>query len=178
MLTERYFKVPVWRYKESIKNVPKWPEHFVSNGWLHLIVVHLFMKYNEVASGNENFLFWRLKWPLMLKMSHQRWGGPHPMGGQEREPSLRWTKRWVISNFFSPCKTIDMFLFSLLSLCSAVTLVDDTGLEDSIFKTPPRSILRNNHILSEMDPASPHNSASRKIYTPIVRFLTPSKESK
>ncbi|XP_051930048.1 CTD small phosphatase-like protein 3 [Hippocampus zosterae] len=55
--------------------------------------------------------------------------------------------------------------------------VDDTGLEDSAFKTPPRSILRNNHILSEMDPASPYNSASRKIYTPIVRFLTPSKEN-
>ncbi|XP_077391519.1 CTD small phosphatase-like protein 3 [Festucalex cinctus] len=48
---------------------------------------------------------------------------------------------------------------------------------DSDFKTPPRSILHHEHLLSEMDPASPHDSAARKIYTPIVRFLTPSKEN-
>ncbi|XP_061635613.1 CTD small phosphatase-like protein 3 [Phyllopteryx taeniolatus] len=48
---------------------------------------------------------------------------------------------------------------------------------DSAFKTPLRSILRHEHILSEMDPLSPHNSAARMSYTPIVRFLTPSKEN-
>ncbi|XP_077440309.1 CTD small phosphatase-like protein 3 isoform X2 [Vanacampus margaritifer] len=48
---------------------------------------------------------------------------------------------------------------------------------DSDFKTPPKSILRHERILSEIDPASPHNSAAGKIYSPIVRFLTPSKEN-
>ncbi|XP_026178740.1 CTD small phosphatase-like protein 3 isoform X1 [Mastacembelus armatus] len=47
---------------------------------------------------------------------------------------------------------------------------------DSAFKTPVRSIMRHERILSEMDPMSPRNT-TRNIYTPIVRFLTPSKEN-
>ncbi|XP_049575193.1 CTD small phosphatase-like protein 3 [Syngnathus scovelli] len=54
------------------------------------------------------------------------------------------------------------------------TVVKET---DAVLKTPPRSILRHERILSEMDPASPHNSFTQKISTPIVRFLTPSKEN-
>ncbi|XP_054646577.1 CTD small phosphatase-like protein 3 isoform X1 [Dunckerocampus dactyliophorus] len=48
---------------------------------------------------------------------------------------------------------------------------------DSAFKTPTRPILRHEHVLSEIDPVSPPNSTARKIYTPIARFLTPSKEN-
>ncbi|KAM9848519.1 CTD small phosphatase-like protein 3 [Aulostomus maculatus] len=48
---------------------------------------------------------------------------------------------------------------------------------DLAFKTPIRAIKRHEHILSEIDPASPRNSTARNIYSPIVRFLTPSKEN-
>nr|XP_061831892.1 CTD small phosphatase-like protein 3 [Nerophis lumbriciformis] len=48
---------------------------------------------------------------------------------------------------------------------------------EAAFKTPTRPTSHPEHILSEIDPVSPHNSTSRKIYTPIVRFLTPSKEN-
>ncbi|XP_037106014.1 CTD small phosphatase-like protein 3 isoform X1 [Syngnathus acus] len=54
------------------------------------------------------------------------------------------------------------------------TVVKET---DAVLETPPRSILRHERILSEMDPASPYNSTTQKISTPIVRFLTPSKEN-
>ncbi|KAM7388018.1 hypothetical protein PAMP_024222 [Pampus punctatissimus] len=49
---------------------------------------------------------------------------------------------------------------------------------DLSFKTPIRSIMRNEHILSEINPVTPRNATARNIYTPIVRFLTPSKENK
>lgn len=45
------------------------------------------------------------------------------------------------------------------------------------FKTPIRSIIRAERVLSEIDPATPRNSTARNIYSPIVRFLTPSKEN-
>ncbi|XP_019954153.1 CTD small phosphatase-like protein 3 [Paralichthys olivaceus] len=48
---------------------------------------------------------------------------------------------------------------------------------DLAFKTPVRPILRHERILSEIDPGSPCNSTARNIYSPIVRFLTPSKEN-
>ncbi|KAM8874545.1 CTD small phosphatase-like protein 3 [Spinachia spinachia] len=48
---------------------------------------------------------------------------------------------------------------------------------DLVFKTPTRPILRRERILSEIDPVSPHNKTSRNIYSPIVRFLTPTKEN-
>ncbi|KAM8745719.1 CTD small phosphatase-like protein 3 [Acanthopagrus schlegelii] len=48
---------------------------------------------------------------------------------------------------------------------------------DLAFKTPIRPILRHEHILSEMDPTTPRNTTARNIYSPIVRFLTPSKEN-
>ncbi|XP_068445970.1 CTD small phosphatase-like protein 3 [Clinocottus analis] len=53
--------------------------------------------------------------------------------------------------------------------------VDDRET-DVTFKTPIRSIMRHERILSEIDPASPRNTA-RNIYSPIVRFLTPTKEN-
>lgn len=48
---------------------------------------------------------------------------------------------------------------------------------DLSFKTPIRPIMRHEHILSEINSVTPRNSTARNIYTPIVRFLTPSKES-
>ncbi|MEQ2181081.1 hypothetical protein GOODEAATRI_007687, partial [Goodea atripinnis] len=46
------------------------------------------------------------------------------------------------------------------------------------FKTPLKPIMHHERILSEIDVASPRNSTARNIYPPIVRFLTPSKESR
>ncbi|XP_028259899.1 CTD small phosphatase-like protein 2 [Parambassis ranga] len=54
--------------------------------------------------------------------------------------------------------------------------VDDRET-DLAFKTPVRSIMRRERILSEMDTVSPRNATARNIYSPIVRFLTPSKEN-
>lgn len=48
---------------------------------------------------------------------------------------------------------------------------------DLAFKTPIRPILRREKTLSEINPVTPRNTTSRNIYSPIVRFLTPSKES-
>lgn len=48
---------------------------------------------------------------------------------------------------------------------------------DLAFKTPIRPIMRHERILSELGPASPCNSTARNIYSPIVRFLSPSKEN-
>ncbi|KAM3876268.1 CTD small phosphatase-like protein 3 [Diretmus argenteus] len=53
----------------------------------------------------------------------------------------------------------------------------ETGTgSDLAFKTPIRPAMRE-RVLAEIDSASPHNSTARNIYTPIVRFLTPSKEN-
>lgn len=54
--------------------------------------------------------------------------------------------------------------------------VDDCE-RDLTFKTPIRSIIRQERILSEIDPVTPRNNTARNIYSPIVRFLTPSKEN-
>uniref|UniRef100_A0A3P9HQC1 CTD small phosphatase-like protein 2-B n=1 Tax=Oryzias latipes TaxID=8090 RepID=A0A3P9HQC1_ORYLA len=54
--------------------------------------------------------------------------------------------------------------------------VDDRE-SDLAFKTPLRPILRQEHVLSEMDASSSLNSTARNIYSPIMRFLTPSKEN-
>lgn len=48
---------------------------------------------------------------------------------------------------------------------------------DLAFKTPVRPILHRERVLSEMELGSPCNSTARNIYSPIVRFLTPSKEN-
>ncbi|XP_037530430.1 CTD small phosphatase-like protein 3 [Nematolebias whitei] len=48
---------------------------------------------------------------------------------------------------------------------------------DLAFNTPLRPIMRHEHVLSEIDIESPHNSTARNIYSPLVRFLTPSKEN-
>ncbi|KAE8294033.1 CTD small phosphatase-like protein 2 [Larimichthys crocea] len=55
--------------------------------------------------------------------------------------------------------------------------VDDRET-DLAFKTPIRPIIRREHVLSEIDQVTPRNTTARNIYsTPIVRFLTPSKEN-
>ncbi|KAM9357781.1 CTD small phosphatase-like protein 2-B [Symphorus nematophorus] len=54
--------------------------------------------------------------------------------------------------------------------------VDDRET-DLAFKTPIRPIMRHEHILSEINPVTPRNTTARNIYSPIVRFLTPSKEN-
>ncbi|XP_069558453.1 CTD small phosphatase-like protein 3 [Brachyistius frenatus] len=48
---------------------------------------------------------------------------------------------------------------------------------DLAFKTPLRPVVRHQRILSEIDPVSPRNATARNIYSPIMRFLTPSKEN-
>ncbi|XP_056133130.1 CTD small phosphatase-like protein 3 isoform X2 [Lampris incognitus] len=48
---------------------------------------------------------------------------------------------------------------------------------DLAFKTPVRPTMRHHRILAEIDPASPCSSTARNIYSPIVHFLTPSKEN-
>ncbi|XP_014193143.1 CTD small phosphatase-like protein 2-A [Haplochromis burtoni] len=49
---------------------------------------------------------------------------------------------------------------------------------DLTFKTPVRPIMHHERILSEIDPVTPRNATTaRNIYSPIVRFLTPSKEN-
>nr|XP_046247592.1 CTD small phosphatase-like protein 3 [Scatophagus argus] len=48
---------------------------------------------------------------------------------------------------------------------------------DLAFKTPIRSIMRHERTLSEINPTTPRNTTVRNIYSPIVRFLTPSKEN-
>uniref|UniRef100_A0A3B4B8Y5 FCP1 homology domain-containing protein n=1 Tax=Periophthalmus magnuspinnatus TaxID=409849 RepID=A0A3B4B8Y5_9GOBI len=51
-------------------------------------------------------------------------------------------------------------------------------VEDHLtFKTPIRSIIRQERVLSEIDAVTPRNTTARNIYSPIVRFLTPSKEN-
>ncbi|XP_044056468.1 CTD small phosphatase-like protein 2 isoform X2 [Siniperca chuatsi] len=54
--------------------------------------------------------------------------------------------------------------------------VDDRE-SDLAFKTPIRPIMRHELILSEINAGSPRNTTARNIYSPIVRFLTPSKEN-
>lgn len=55
--------------------------------------------------------------------------------------------------------------------------VDDRET-DLAFKTPIRPIMRHHErVLSEIDPVSPRNTTARNIYSPIVRFLTPTKEN-
>uniref|UniRef100_A0A667XI51 CTD (carboxy-terminal domain, RNA polymerase II, polypeptide A) small phosphatase like 3 n=1 Tax=Myripristis murdjan TaxID=586833 RepID=A0A667XI51_9TELE len=53
----------------------------------------------------------------------------------------------------------------------------DDGETDLAFKTPTRPTMRHQRVLVEIDPASPRNITARNIYSPIVRFLTPSKEN-
>uniref|UniRef100_A0A1A7XH76 FCP1 homology domain-containing protein n=1 Tax=Iconisemion striatum TaxID=60296 RepID=A0A1A7XH76_9TELE len=48
---------------------------------------------------------------------------------------------------------------------------------DLAFKTPLRPVVRRESVLSEIDAESPRNSTPRNIFSPIVRFLTPSKEN-
>ncbi|KAF7654817.1 hypothetical protein LDENG_00064340 [Lucifuga dentata] len=57
-----------------------------------------------------------------------------------------------------------------------VIAVED-GDTDLTFKTPIRSIMCHRRILSEIDQTPHRNSTVRNIYSPIVRFLTPSKEN-
>ncbi|XP_058493758.1 CTD small phosphatase-like protein 3 [Solea solea] len=54
----------------------------------------------------------------------------------------------------------------------------DNSETDLDFKTPIRSIMRHQRILTEINSASPPTSTARNIYSPIVRFLTPSKENR
>ncbi|XP_019904814.1 CTD small phosphatase-like protein 3 isoform X2 [Esox lucius] len=56
-----------------------------------------------------------------------------------------------------------------------VAAPDYEGREDAGFKTPIN--VRHHRVLSELNPSSPLNSAVRNIYSPIVHFLTPTKEN-
>lgn len=72
---------------------------------------------------------------------------------------------WFIPDVFFPCSSVRKWLglfFSALDLA---------------FQTPARPVMRPKHVLSEIDRMTPRNTTARNIYSPIVRFVTPSKES-
>lgn len=82
-------------------------------------------------------------------------------------------------NFFVSFKLIIQFAIQLFS--SIHFLPSDCVVcsgQDVAFNTPVRPILRRKHILAEIDPLATHNSTAASIYSPIVRFVSPSKESK
>lgn len=123
--------------------------------------------------------------PTTQMMKFPQWRGDHCLAaGRGREPSLWRTEKRVcvcvccvypqglcIHSFN---QTICFSESGFLSLFFAWS--SSRGL-DLAFKTPIRPIMRHERILSEINPSPPCNSTSRKIYSPIVRFLTPSKES-
>ena len=51
------------------------------------------------------------------------------------------------------------------------------GRPGHVFTTPVRPPAQRRQLLTKTDRTTPRNSTSRSIYTPLVRFLTPSKES-
>lgn len=87
---------------------------------------------------------------------------------------------WLASfNVFVPLEWIIHFNPQLFPSGHLLTshCVSPSG-QDSAFQTPVRPVLRREHILSEIDPDATNNTTAANIYSPIVRFLTPSKESK
>lgn len=81
-------------------------------------------------------------------------------------------------NVFVPFKLIIYFTIQLFSSIHFLPFdcVLSSG-QDVAFKTPVKRVLRQ-HILSEIDPVATRNTTATNVYSPIVRFLTPSKESK
>lgn len=125
--------------------------------------------------------------PTTQMMKFPQWRGDRCLvAGQGREPSLLTMEKRVrlAASSYSQGRFLFNwpFLFFLIRIPYIVScvfvfwLIVILGL-DLAFKTPIRSIMRHERILSEMDPVSPCNSTARNIYSPIVRFLTPSKES-
>ncbi|KAK0145212.1 CTD small phosphatase-like protein 2-A [Merluccius polli] len=55
--------------------------------------------------------------------------------------------------------------------------VDDAQDTGHVFTTPVRPPAQRRQLLTKTDRTTPRNSTSRSIYTPLVRFLTPSKEN-
>lgn len=153
----------------------------------------LFLIYNNIS-----FLLCRLKrlW-IMIQTTQMKkfpqWRGDHCLvADQGREPLPSTTEKQVnsfpISSFQLQIKTQFLLfskmllqclkmLFSWIRILYIVPCCCFCVCLDLSFKTPIRSIMRHEHILSEISPATPRNSTARNIYTPIVRFLTPSKES-
>ena len=132
-------------------------------------------------------LLCRVKTPWIMMTITQmtrfpQWLGDHcPVAGRGREPSpLKTEKRvWWQSPVFLT-DALYIFTFCFLIFQWLVFVFSDWSPSfclDLAFKTPIRPILRHEHILSEMDPTTPRNTTARNIYSPIVRFLTPSKES-
>ncbi|XP_068599585.1 CTD small phosphatase-like protein 3 [Brachionichthys hirsutus] len=64
-----------------------------------------------------------------------------------------------------------------LRCCRLLKRAAEPGLFGKSFSTPVRSILRPERVLSEIDPVTPRNPTATSAYSPIVRFLTPSKEN-
>lgn len=95
------------------------------------------------------------------------------------------SKRWRFTSSFVACKCdllVDMSSKTLNKNSNYFLIVLFLNIFilyglDLAFKTPLRPILRQEHVLSEMDASSSLNSTARNIYPPIMRFLTPSKES-
>lgn len=79
-------------------------------------------------------------------------------------------------NGFIPFKSKKSFHYLIVSLCSLLAFCVFSSGQDVVFQTPVRPVLRREHILSEIGPVATRNTTN--IYSPIVRFLSPSKESK
>lgn len=56
-------------------------------------------------------------------------------------------------------------------------LAADDSESDMSFKTPVRPVLRREDVIHEVVPMSSCKATARNIYSPFVRFLTPSKEN-
>lgn len=96
------------------------------------------------------------------------------------------TSSWVLMlSFVCKCDlSVDVPLKKLICSSSQYFLILFLDIKqrnlcflDLAFKTPLRPIQRQERVLTEMDVSSPLNSTARNIYSPIMRFLTPSKES-
>ncbi len=157
-----------------------------SNSQVKLSWAICFVIYN--VSYFLNFLLCRLKRPWMMTPTTQttkfpQWRGDRcPAAGQGRESLLLTTEKRVCSGCFSYILTFSFpkyeFLTPFPALVFLCFLTDPSSRDpDLAFKTPIRPIMRHEHILSEINPVSPRNTTARNIYSPIVRFLTPSKES-
>lgn len=124
-------------------------------------------------------------------MKFPQWEDAHcPVAGQGSEPLLLMTEKLVCLAVYSYC-SFKIFIYFNVSVSwnqsefsysvpwSSVfsDWSSSCGL-DLAFKTPIRPIMRHQRILSEINSVPPRNSTARNIYSPIVRFLTPSKESK
>lgn len=149
-----------------------------------------------------NLYFYCVEWrahgswlpPLRWWNSHNDEATSAPRPPEEESHRCRWQRNRCVRQipvifknafyiFYLFCLSEYMYFFCLSEYMYFFCFVFSDrspscrGL-DLAFKTPIRPIIRREHVLSEIDQVTPRNTTARNIYsTPIVRFLTPSKES-